>query len=127
MICQNCRHQNDPEAKYCLKCGTKLEQQNPNSEGGSVDKYFSNKRELYLDQAKKLANKEMILGIVWLGAGALITFGGYLFTPAGGTYYVLWGAMIVGGYRFIRGIGYKLNPESLLDKAERIAKKGNTK
>lgn len=127
MFCENCKKENGEDAKFCLYCGTRLNLGSSKNNNGSVDKYFSSKRDLYINEAKKLANKEMITGTVWLGGAIAITLGGYLFSPAGGTYYVLWGAMIYGGYRFFRGLGYKLNPESLLQKAEDKSKEEGKK
>jgi len=85
---------------------------------GSVDRYFLEKKSLLIGEAKKMAESEMKQGVVWFILALVITFGSYLFTSEGGTYYVFWGAMIYGIYRLIRGFWYKLNPESLLQKAE---------
>ena len=40
---------------------------------------------------------------------------------------MLWGAMIYGIYKLIRGFWYKMNPESLLEKAEEESKKEQEK
>lgn len=62
-------------------------------------------------------------GILWFIGGLIITGGTWLFASEGDTYFIFWGAMIYGVYRLVRGIWYKMNPESLLEKAEKEAKK----
>lgn len=123
MICKNCKEKNSEEAKFCFSCGSALSKDNVTVEEGSVDKYFSEKRTTFIEEAKSLANSEMKQGIVWFVIALAITFGGYLFASEGGTYYVFWGAMIYGIYRLIQGFWYKLNPESLSQKAEEETKK----
>lgn len=123
MICNNCKSKIDDEARFCTKCGADLSKTKPVSEEGSVDRYFSERRSSLIEDAKRLADSEMKQGLIWFGIACAITLGGYLLASDGGTYYVFWGAMIYGGYRLIRGIGYKLNPESLLEKAEEESEK----
>jgi len=123
MICKNCKEKNTEEAKFCFSCGSDLSKDNVTVEEGSVDKYFSVKKIAFIEEAKSLADSEMKQGIVWFVIALVITFGSYLFASEGGTYYVFWGAMIYGVYRLIKGFWYKLNPETLLQKAEKEAKK----
>ncbi|MDQ3008001.1 MAG: hypothetical protein M3Q81_00200 [bacterium] len=93
------------------------------SEEGSVDRYFSEKKSLLIEEAKNLATSEMNQGILWFVIASAVTFGGYLFASEGQTYYIFWGAMIYGIYRLARGFWFKLNPSSLLEKAEEEQKK----
>ncbi|OGK17713.1 hypothetical protein A2774_02000 [Candidatus Roizmanbacteria bacterium RIFCSPHIGHO2_01_FULL_39_12c] len=123
MICKNCKKVNSDDARFCIHCGSDLSNSNVAVEEGSVDKYFAEKKSAFIEEAKSLADSEMKQGIIWFVIALVITFGSYLFTSEGGTYYVFWGAMIYGIYRLIRGFWYKLNPESLLQKAEKEAKK----
>ncbi len=123
MICKNCKENNSVEAKFCFNCGSDLSNDNVTIVEGSVDKYFADKKSAFIEEAKSLADNEMRQGIIWFVIALVITFGSYLFASEGGTYYVFWGAMIYGIYRLIRGFWYKLNPESLLQKAEKEAKK----
>lgn len=123
MNCNKCKEKNSEDAKFCSNCGSELSKDGVVADGGSVDRYFSEKRSTFIEEAKRLADSEMKQGIIWFVIASVITFGGYLLASEGGTYYIFWGAMIYGGYRLIRGIGYKLNPESLLEKAEEESKK----
>lgn len=120
MKCTNCGQNNDLDAKFCSKCG---EVMTKTDEEGSVDRYFKNKKRSLIEEAKVLAEGEMKQGVICFVAGLVITGGGWLFTSEGETYYVLWGAMIYGVYKLIRGFWYKMNPESLLEKAEEESKK----
>lgn len=119
MICKNCQTEIPDTAKFCNKCGQKTDE----VKEGSVDRYFAEQKSNFIEEAKRLADNEMKQGIIWFVIALVITFGSYLFASEGGTYYVFWGAMIYGIYRLIRGFWYKLNPESLLRKAEEETKK----
>lgn len=126
MTCKNCNKINSDDAKFCVHCGSDLAENNEvvnEVEEGSVDRYFSEKRASFIEEAKRLADSEMKQGVIWFVIALAITFGSYLFASEGGMYYVFWGAMIYGIYRLIKGFWYKLNPESLLGKAEEEAKK----
>jgi len=43
-------------------------------------------------------------GIIWLVGGGFITLVTYEAAANGGSYFVLWGAMIYGGYRVLKGL-----------------------
>lgn len=123
MQCLNCKKQVDNDAKFCNFCGSCIERQNGGTETvGAVDLYFKNRDNELLQEAKKMANGEMVQGIVWLIVGIIITGIGYISASEGGTYYVLWGAMVVGIYMFFRGLYYKLFPHQLIKKAEKNQK-----
>ncbi len=123
MICKHCKVKNSLDAKFCTNCGLELTKDNIMSEEGSVDRYFSEKKSLLIEEAKNLATSEMNQGILWFVIASAVTFGGYLFASEGQTYYIFWGAMIYGIYRLARGFWFKLNPSSLLEKAEEEQKK----
>lgn len=124
MKCSNCGYKLGSDSKFCTKCGTNVSHsEKKESNEGSVDKYFNEQKKSLIEEAKTLADSEMKQGIIWFILALAITFGGYLLASGGGTYYIFWGAMIYGIYRLIRGFYYKLNPESLLQKAEE-AKEG---
>lgn len=126
MKCNNCNERNSESAKFCTNCGVLLTKHTESyaNEEGAVDRYFSEKRKSFIDEAKDLANGEMKQGVIWFILGLIVTFGTFIFASEGETYYILWGAMIYGCYKLIRGIYYKLNPESLLEKAETESNKG---
>ena len=123
MTCHNCKKANSDDARFCVHCGSELSKGKTEVEEGSVDRYFAEQKANFIEEAKRLADGEMKQGIIWFVIAVAITFGSYLFASEGGTYYVFWGAMIYGAYRLIKGFWYKLNPESLLKKAEEEAKK----
>lgn len=123
MLCNNCKKANNVDARFCIHCGSEFSEERAVVGEGSVDRYFAEQKTTFIEDAKRLATGEMKLGIIWFTIALAITFGGYLFASDGGTYYVFWGAMIYGVYRLIKGIWYKLNPESLLRKAEKEANK----
>lgn len=123
MTCKDCKKVNSDDARFCVHCGSELSLDKPEVKEGSVDRYFAEQKTNFIEEAKRLADGEMKQGIVWFVIAVVITFGSYLFASEGGTYYVFWGAMIYGIYRLIRGFWYKLNPESLLRKAEEETKK----
>jgi len=127
MKCSNCNHNNSSDAKFCTKCGFKLEEVKHTETEGSVDRYFKDKRHSLIEEAEALADDEMKQGVIWFVIALAITGGTWLFASEGGTYYVFWGAMIYGIYRLIRGFWYKMNPESLLEKAEKESEKESQK
>lgn len=114
MHCKNCGQKNEDDSKYCIKCGQSLGKEVE----GSVDRYFKEQKTNQIEEAKKIADQEVRTGVITFIIGLVITIGGYMLAPAGGTYFVLWGAMIYGIYRLIRGFWYKLNPEALLKKTD---------
>lgn len=75
---------------------------------------YSDSNDSLLQEAAK---NEMVKGALWLVVGALVSLIGYVATSSdGGTYYVFWGAMAYGAYRFIRALYYWFNPSALLAK-----------
>lgn len=67
-----------------------------------------------LAEAKAAASRMMAWGLVWLLGGALLTVGTYAAAASGEMYGVFWGAIVFGGYRFLRGLYYYSNPVKLL-------------
>lgn len=117
IYCKKCGEKVEEDAKFCTNCGHIVTSKNIPNEG-SIDKYFESKRSDLIVEAEKMAESEMLRGIVWFVLALLISGGSYFFTPEGETYYVLTGAIVYGVYRLIRGFWYKLNPESFIKKVE---------
>ena len=71
-------------------------------------------------QAVQVANREVLTGLVILAVAALITFVWWRIAVAdaaedgSGNYMVFYGPMLYGGYRLLRGIRYRVNPQALL-------------
>ena len=56
------------------------------------------------------ANKNMLYGALWCIGGLIVTAVTYSnASNEGGTYVVAWGAIVFGGYQFIKGIYQKLS------------------
>jgi hypothetical protein len=54
---------------------------------------------------KKRANKDMLVGGLWLGGGLLVTVFTYASASnGGGSYVVTWGALLFGGIQFVKGL-----------------------
>lgn len=116
MICSNCKKEISNDAKFCNLCGKPVKEQVNKEQIGSVDLYFKKQEDELLELAKKMANREMLKGIGWFVGALLITGITYAMAEGGGTYYIFWGAMIFGGYMFLRGLYYKVFPRQLLKK-----------
>lgn len=125
MQCYHCKKQIDNDAKFCNFCGSVVEKKEEKT--GAVDLYFKNRDEELLQEAKRMANNAMLQGIGWFIVGLIITGITYAVADEGGTYYVLWGAMLVGVYMFLRGLYYKLFPRQLLGKAAEKQKQESDK
>ncbi|GAA4364707.1 hypothetical protein GCM10023185_34440 [Hymenobacter saemangeumensis] len=50
------------------------------------------------------ARKDMLHGGLWLGGGLLVTIITYSLASDGGSYVMTWGAIIFGGYQFLKGL-----------------------
>lgn len=53
---------------------------------------------------KEKAKNDMIYGALWCGGGILVTAITYSAASGGGRYFAAYGAIIYGGYQFIRGL-----------------------
>jgi hypothetical protein len=55
--------------------------------------------------SKEVAQKNMVVGTLWCVGGSLITAITYSSaSESGGTYFVMWGAIIFGGWQFLKGL-----------------------
>jgi hypothetical protein len=52
-----------------------------------------------------VGKRNMIVGGIWCVGGTAVTIGTYTAASGGGTYVVAWGAIIFGGYQFLKGLG----------------------
>ena len=57
------------------------------------------------------AKRNMIVGGAWCGGGIAVTAITYMNASGGGTYVVTWGAIIFGGYQFLKGLLAYMNPD----------------
>jgi len=64
--------------------------------------------------AKKAASESMYRGLAWLIIGIIVTVVSYFATSADGHYFVATGAILFGGYQFVRGLHYYFNPHILI-------------
>lgn len=98
-ICDYCGRENADEAAHCWECGTRFETAQEDSPPPST--------KLPRDPLRVSAEKKMLSGAITFIAGILVTGLTYLnavHSPFGGTYVIAWGAMLVGGVRFFRGL-----------------------
>ncbi len=49
-------------------------------------------------------NNDIKWGLIWIVGGGLITLVTYAVASDGGSYFVMWGAMLYGGYRILKGV-----------------------
>ena len=69
------------------------------------------------NQARGAAQRAMVKGLLWFGAGVGVSAVAYAATSPGDRTPVFWGAAVFGGYQFLRGLYYYSNPMKLLDKS----------
>jgi hypothetical protein len=132
MKCAACKREIIDSAAFCRFCGEKVDPRSsppPRSSDptGAVDTYFAKKRNESVAEARELANQEAITGGLWFVAGLIITAVSYSVAPPGGHYYILWGAVVYGFYKLVRGLYYKWTPEELVAKADREAQRQSKK
>ena len=58
-----------------------------------------------VDASMARAKRNMIVGGLWCGGGAAVTAVTYANASGGGSYVVTWGAIIFGGFQFLKGLG----------------------
>jgi len=104
MYCPNCKKHINENNKLCPYCGSKI-----------VDETLTTRdlHAYYLaSQLKRVANKEILKGVLWFFAGTILTV-------ISGLEYLFWGAMVYGIYRLARGLYWRLNPQALLKKFQK--------
>jgi hypothetical protein len=53
---------------------------------------------------REVARKNMVFGAIWCIGGTLVTALTYQAASGGGHYIIAWGAIIFGGFQFLRGL-----------------------
>jgi hypothetical protein len=88
-LCVKCLAPNDPEAHFCVKCGTQL------SSYAAIGPYESVFAEagIYREAAERPHNFIVVLGI-WIIFGAVFMGGILMCVMANGTIYMVFGAVI---------------------------------
>jgi hypothetical protein len=94
--CSYCGRESEDHLFYCRECGTPL-----NAETEAVQ----------ADDLNKLADikfdEEMKSGAMWCIGGILVTaltYSSAAHSPSGGPYVIAYGAILAGGFRFLRGL-----------------------
>jgi hypothetical protein len=64
-----------------------------------VDTLRHKQRQAY----RNAGTRQMVVGAVIAGIGLVVTIGTFMAASDGGTYIVAWGAVLVGGWRFVQG------------------------
>lgn len=129
MFCKNCGKKIAGPDILCQSCGGNkmpIEQQAvgmvPNISkvpAGSQYQAGTNNsvHDLLIKEVRKIAMKEITTGIGWAALGGIITAVTYAMASDGGTYFVFWGLIIVGGYKILKGLYYLASPDSLIKKS----------
>ena len=134
MYCLKCGKQVDKTSEYCGSCGTKLSLDddkqtdsliNPVTEISSSDTKEENN--LLLVEAIKAAQRMKKQGAIIFLLGLIFTAISYLSAKEGGTYYVVWGLMFYGTYKFLEGYNYVRNPQALIRKVQKKVHSENQK
>jgi hypothetical protein len=53
---------------------------------------------------REVAKKNIVIGAIWCIGGTLVTVLTYQAASGGGHYIVAWGAIVFGGFQFLRGL-----------------------
>ena len=94
--CSYCGRENADEATKCRECGTEFTIQAADAPAEPMD-----------DPARAAANKRILWGAAWCLGGILVTVLSYAAaanSPAGGTYFIAWGAILFGAIQIFRGM-----------------------
>ncbi len=121
MLCQNCQKEIAGDVKFCRFCGNEIVAVNQ-SNSGSVDRYFQNKKSVDAEEENKVANTEMLKGFGLIILGIVLTGISYSMADEGGTYHILWGISIYGLFILIRGLGYRRSTEKISEAETRESK-----
>jgi hypothetical protein len=124
MFCTNCGKEIPEKSSFCTECGHPIGSSKKDVESTSQPPSRSPEEMeqayyylLLLEQAKHTANVEIFKGIGWAVLGLVITAITYAMAEDGGTYFVFWGLVIYGAYIFLRGLFWRISPNSLVKKA----------
>lgn len=69
---------------------------------------ISNLQAQMKEAKSKAADKNMLYGALWCIGGLLVTFLTYSAASGGGHYIVAWGAVVWGGWQFLKGVYQKI-------------------
>ncbi len=124
MFCINCGKQISEKSAFCTECGnpvSALKESTISTNQPPARSPEEIEQEYYylilLEQAKRTANIEIAKGVGWAAFGLVITAITYMVAEDGGTYFVFWGLMIYGAYIFLRGLSWRISPQSLVKNA----------
>jgi len=126
MFCSSCGKNIFINTKFCKFCGSRIQgefqtnttsdnrysKNEKKSEKIVAQKYQSRpENNHYIErllaiEEKKVANREILIGVICIIVGLIITGVSYNAAEGGGTYYIFWGLIIYGGYRLIKGLAH---------------------
>jgi DNA-directed RNA polymerase subunit RPC12/RpoP len=118
--CTICGKIVDSDSNFCTSCGNSVgdessyqnKKNNSKKSSGSkneFDRDTENKIDALVGEVKKAFKKPIYVGLAWLIAGSIITFGSYSNAENGGSYSIFWGAIIYGAYKMIKSLVSYLN------------------
>src|ERR1022692_4462118 len=101
--CPKCeRNVFESDGGVCGNCGSKLE-----GSASGVSPSASGAVATRVPGEREIAQKNMTVGALWCIAGLLvtgITYSSASSSSTGGSYFIWWGPVLFGGWRFLKGI-----------------------
>lgn len=90
------------ENKNALETKNTLIEQGLDEESASI--IVANLEQRIKAAKKENANKDMLYGALWVIGGLVVTGATYAAASDGGNYVAFYGAVMYGGYRFLKGL-----------------------
>jgi len=110
-LCVSCRSPLATGAVLCTRCGTNQRTgTNVRTQVTAAPKPVSAPRKTYSSGSSSSGMGNMLLGGVLVVVGLAVTIGTYsAASQGGGSYYIFWGPVILGGFRFFKGLGQMMS------------------
>jgi len=77
-------------------------------DGETANFVVSNIQNRIKEEREEIANKNMLYGALWCIGGLLVTGVSYAVAIEGGSYFITWGAVVFGGWQFLKGLYQKV-------------------
>src|SRR5687767_6082345 len=93
---------------YCLRCGTPIGQKRQSQPLRTTDVWRVTR-----DHIRSRAQRAMLISGAIAGVGGALTLWSYQSAAQGGTYVLFWGAILFGGYRFMKAMEMRDQADAL--------------
>lgn len=77
-------------------------------DGETANIVVSNIQRRIMEEREEIANKNMLYGALWCIGGIIVTGITYAIASEGGGYLITWGAVVFGGWQFLKGLYQKV-------------------